>query len=344
MTDGPYRVRLSVIDRAGNRTEAVVAFTLDAQPPGAPQPLTATALPGGDVVLAWTAPVDPDVAAYRVFRARGQDPFTLLTEVTSTGHLDTGPADGDYRYQVVAVDTAGNVGAPAGPALVTIDATPPAAIISKPLGGKVSGLVEVTGSAFSLNDFKEYRLKVGATLLATATAPVLNGRLGELDASALPQGSTQTLTLEAEDTHGNVASAVVTLQVDNLAPAAPVLVSAVATGTTAVVTWQPSGEPDLKGYLLFRSGALANAPAGSSFSDITPYLLPPGATTFTDSGLTDGTWTYELQAVDEALNFSPLSNARSALRRPPPSKRASPVLLNGIGTITRYKTAWLRRF
>ena len=48
------------------------------------------------------------------------------------------------------------------------------------------------------------------------------------------------------------------------------------------LTWAPNSEPDLLGYFVER-----NPPGPSGFERITPELLPPGQTSFTDPGIED---------------------------------------------------------
>uniref|UniRef100_UPI003EBD1E43 PA14 domain-containing protein n=1 Tax=Arthrobacter sp. Ld5 TaxID=649152 RepID=UPI003EBD1E43 len=92
---------------------------LDATAPAAPGDLTATASPDS-VALAWAAPVDTDVAGYRVYRS-GTTPVDTGGTPVSGADLLTDPSFTDEsvfigstsHYAVVAVDAAGNVSASA---------------------------------------------------------------------------------------------------------------------------------------------------------------------------------------------------------------------------------------
>jgi hypothetical protein len=195
----------------------------------------------------------------------------------------------------------------------------------------MGGQVTVVGTATSAGDFKEYRLSIGAgaapesfSVVRRSTAAVANGPLGVVDAGSLPSGSLQTLRLEAEDVLGNHTEARVTLEVDNTPPAAPVLLTAELDGASVSLTWEAMPGAEVAGFLLFRNGVLANAP--ESFAELAPYVLPPDRTEYLDSDLPDGTFTYELQALDAAGNIGPLSNALTVSidRRAPSALIATP--------------------
>jgi subtilase family serine protease/flagellar hook assembly protein FlgD len=316
--DGLYALRLTVTDRAGNVTTDTAAFLVDTTPPRPPPTLTAT-LHGGDVVLNWGASPDGDVVAYHVLRAAGEAGLVPVAEVPGLTATDVAIADGSYRYVVVAIDGAGLVSEPSPTASITIDRTPPMVAIERPAtGSAVSGTLHVTGTAWSPADFKEYRLSIGAgaapttfVLVRRSGVPVIGAQLGTIDTGALVDGSVQTIRLEAEDLKGNVAEVRATVRVDLTPPAAPVLVSATPTGSSVALQWQPGPDSDLAGFIVYRNGAVANAPANVPLGDIAAYRLPATSLTYADPGLPDGTYTYDLQAFDLPGNPSPLSNSLS---------------------------------
>lgn len=309
--DGVHTLRLTVEDQAGFTSLALRTVTVDTTPPAAPTGLAAAVQRRddvGDVRLTWNANAEPDLAGYRVFR----DDEELTDERLPTPLLlDAGRPDGTYRYQVVAVDLAGNASAPAA-LPVRVDLTPPLADIQRPLAGaRVSGSLDVRGTAYSPEDFKEYRLSVGVgadpasfTLLRRSTLPVPGGVLGSW--TAVGDGPF-TLLLEAEDTSGNQASRRVTVIVDNEAPSPPVLVSVLnqPAPETLTSTWTASSASDVDGYLLERNGQIANAP-GVVVGDLRPYLLP--GPSYADAGLPDGEHCYRVTAMDAAGNLSAASN------------------------------------
>ncbi|MBZ4417854.1 CARDB domain-containing protein [Myxococcus sp. RHSTA-1-4] len=319
--DGDYTLRLTVKDRAGNERVDVAGFFVDRAPPSAPAGLTAQVRPPNDVTLTWTASGDADLVGYRVLRAEGEGPMAPIGTglVSGTTFAEDNLSAAEYRYAVVAVDRAQQQSPPSPEAAV--DFAPPAVALDSPADGMVvSGQVQVKGRAFSLKDFREYRLSVGAgalptafTQLARGTAPIPGDVLLLWDTSTVPQGSQHTLLLEAEDTSGNVADARVVVQVDNTAPAAPVLLSATASGSSVTVQWTANTETDLAGYLLLANGAPANAPDGASPGNYLDFLLPAGTTQFIDAGLLDGELEYQLYAVDVAGSLSAPSQPRTAI-------------------------------
>ncbi|NTX54914.1 CARDB domain-containing protein [Myxococcus sp. CA039A] len=338
--DGHYSLRLRVTDRAGNEAEEFADLIIDETPPLAPTGLVVEVRQPRSVALSWSASSDSDLAGYRVLRGKGGDSLTPLGTglITGTTYLDEALQPSEYRYAVVAVDTASLQSQPSSE--VAVDMAPPVVAIHSPADGAiVAGKLEVRGQAFSRMDFHEYRLSVGAgasptvfVQVARGSAPTVAGWLGTWDASMLPHGSQQTLRLEAEDTAGNVSETRVVVQVDNVAPSAPLLVSAVATGTTADVQWAANPETDLAGYLLFANGALANAPEGVSPGDFSVYMLSAETLRYIDAGLPDGTTTYQLYAVDTVGNLSDPSAVRtvSVETRAPVARVASPTHLSRV--------------
>jgi subtilase family serine protease len=315
--DGVYTARLRVVDRAGNESVDVTAFVVDTTPPRPPPALQVVLRKPSDGLLTWTASTDPDVVGYRIFRAVGSGQAVALTPslVQGNAYTDARLGDGVYRYTVLAVDAAGLQSAPSSEARLVVDTTPPLASLMRPVAGTAaSGVVEVIGTAFSRDDFREYRLSSGEgampavfALIRRSPAVVVSGTLGFIDTTSLAQGSVQTLRLESEDLSGNIAEARVSFVVDNSPPAAPVLVSATAQGTSVTLMWKPNAEPDLAGYVVYRN-AVPLLPTGTSLDDLARALLPVAVTSHVDAAVPDGSYAYQVQAIDTAGNASALSN------------------------------------
>ncbi len=333
--EGTYQLRVTAIDLAGNSASDVAGFAVDRTPPRPPTALHATLRRPSDAALTWNPSPDGDVVAYRVLRAiAGGGAQTVGATEGATTWTDAALRDGEYRYSVVAVDAAGLVSGPSPEAALAVDTKPPLASISRPApGSRVRGLVDISGTAFSDRDFKEYRLSFGTgaapvdfTPVRRATAPVVAAPLGTLDTTAHSEGATLTFRLESEDLAGNVAEARTTVEVDNVAPPAPVLLSAVLSGADVILTWGPMGVPDLGGFIVWRNGIPVSVPEGADLTEPTAFLIPAGATTWRDRDVPDGTFVYQVQAVDLAGNASALSNERSVSldRRTPKAVIATP--------------------
>ena len=319
--DGTHTLRLTVRDRADLVSTALRTVTVDTTPPAAPTGLVATVErngTAGDIRLTWNANTEPDLAGYRIFRDGAVLDTSLLTEPRTT---DAGRPEGRYLYRVVAVDRAGNSSPPAA-STVSVDLTPPTVDLIEPReGAVVSGSVDVRGTAFSADDFKEYRLLVGVgtqpatwTELRRSTLPVVAGTLGSW--TGILDGP-YTLALEAEDTSGNRARVTRVVVVDTQPPLAPALTALAPSATDALnATWQASPSPDVAGYLVYRNGRIANAP-GVVLGDLGGYMVP--GPTYVDAALPDGRHCYRVVARDEAGNSSPPSNelCHSLDNRPP---------------------------
>lgn len=310
--DGLHTLRLTAHDQVDLVSTARVTVTVDTTPPATPTGLrssVARAREGyGDVELAWNANSEPDLAGYRTRRL----PEEWSDLVADPARDDGERLEGRYVYEVLAEDRAGNRSAPARLDVV-VDLTPPLVSFAAPAAdGFVSGAVEVRGTAWSADDFAEYRLLVGAgeapvawTLLRRSSVGVAAGPLG--DWLALSDGPYQ-LALEAEDLSGNQARVTRRVVVDTEPPQPPVLieVSKPASPVDSLVpSWQPSPSADVVGTLVYRNGRLANA-SGIAIGDRRSFAVP--GTTYEDEGLPDGDHCYRVVAIDGAGNESLPSN------------------------------------
>lgn len=319
--DGLYTLKLTAKDAADNQAEALVQVTVDTNPPAAPTNLKAAVENGEDGHLTWNANSEPDLAGYAVYR----DGVRITTALVPTpDYVDVSLPEGRYTYTVTAFDRAGWESPKSEPATIVVDITPPTTIISAPNeGSTVSALLDVKGTAYSVDDFKEYRLYVGEgtapagwQLLRRSPVPVLADVLSQWNTVVLAEGAQFTLKLEAEDINGNVGNAIAHVTIDNLPPAAPTGLVATATGANVQLAWNANTEPDLLGYLVFRNERIANA-QGVVVGSLTPYAVV--TTNYPDLSLPDGPYTYTIIAIDRAGNISPPSSPASVTidTRPP---------------------------
>jgi poly(hydroxyalkanoate) depolymerase family esterase len=117
-----FRYQVRAVDAAGNASavsNAVTATTQagggDVQPPSAPSNLTTTATTANSISLAWTVSTDNfGVTGYQILRAPGASggAFTQVGTSTTATFVNSGlTANTTFRYQVRAVDAAGNASA-----------------------------------------------------------------------------------------------------------------------------------------------------------------------------------------------------------------------------------------
>jgi Tol biopolymer transport system component/fibronectin type 3 domain-containing protein len=318
-TDGDYCLRLSAIDKSGNSASATVSVKVAAHPPD--PPVLSGKIDGKtNALLNWPKNTEADLAGYNVFRDGQKLNGSLLTDST---HTDINLKDGTYSYTVKAVNFAGSESSASNAVKLTIDTTGPAARITTPLNGtRVNDLVSINGTAFSTDDFKEYRIFAGTgtspsswSLIRKSPLPLNDGNLAQWDTTLLPEG-VYSLKLEAEDLTGNVTAHMVAITVDNTPPAAPALLSVTNSGADAALSWRANTEADLAGYLVYRNGQLANG-AGVLTRSYKPYQIT--GTTYLDKALPDGKYSYYLVAMDQAGNGGESSNSLSITidTRPP---------------------------
>lgn len=326
--DGEYCLRLSAVDKSGNRSEVKNGLKIDTHPPSTPQ-LSGTIEDKTGNTLNWTKNSEPDLAGYNLYRDGTKLNAILLSE---NRYRDATLKEGAYTYQVKAVDFAGNESEPSNAVNLKIDLTGPNVRISTPQNGaRVGSFVDINGTANSQDDFKQYRISIGKgeapvswVTVRTSPLPVAYGRLTQWDTVGLAEGDTYSIKLEGEDTSGNISSQQVTVIIDNAPPAAPVLLTAAPGGANVNLSWRNNAEPDLAGYLLYRNDQLANT-SGTVIGNLKPYLV--AATSYSDSNLADGKYRYYLVAMDQAGNTSDTSNALAVSidTRPPHATIVDPV-------------------
>lgn len=316
--EGEFRLRVLAKDKAGNESEQTRRFRIDTIAPPTPGMLVLERIGPAQIRLGWQPVSVDDLAGYRVLR--NGLPHALVP-VGQHSYDDTGLADGEYRYRLVAVDQAGNASVPSNEVRVRIDTTPPEATILEPRAGeRVRADVEVWGTAFSLEDFRDYALDalsdLPAVRLAESTSPVRAGRLAVWDTLAFALEAPAGLSLIARDQDDNQSSDVIPITVDNLPPAAPVdLVVTAEVGGGSRLDWSPNTEADLVGYLVYRGGRLLN---GEATAD--PRQVATGVTTWLDALVGDGIHEYRVVAVDLAANLSePSDPAQIAFEGRPPT-------------------------
>jgi len=327
--DGDYFLELVARDKVQLSASTRIRIHLDATAPIAPIELVAHRQGDSDVALAWIDTPAPDFAGYQVYRD-GAKLNTVL--IPGRSHLDAAVPNGTLRYEVTAIDHAGNESARSNAAVVVIDRTPPDVDLIAPADqSTVYGLVDVLGTAFSESDFDRYRLSLLdantqalVSVLAESRASVRAASLANWDTRARAEGASFRLLLEAWDENGNRAEDSIELTIDNLPPATPTGLIAVDSNGDGQINWDANVEPDLLGYVLIRDGNAVNG--GSTFPE-DMRVLALATNNYLDPGLSDGVHTWFVFAIDRAGNLSPPSAPAdlNISRRPPDIRIAQPV-------------------
>jgi chitodextrinase len=155
-----------------------IAFAPDQSPPSQPGNFKATAMDANRIALSWSASTDnTGVSGYRITRNS-----TVLPTVTGTSYTDAGlSASTAYSYQIVALDTAGNVSsaAAASATTMTLDAVPPSTPTGLTAKMAKGGKFTLTWNASTDNiAVVGYRVYKNGQLAATVTMNAYNGSIG----------------------------------------------------------------------------------------------------------------------------------------------------------------------
>lgn len=272
------------------------ADTPDTTPPSVPSGLTATVLLPSQVNLSWTAATDTvGVEGYFIYRNGSK-----ITAINTTSFSDS-VAPGTYTYNVTAYDAAGNASIQSASALATLvlDQTSPSApvnVSAVAVSTSTATTAQITVSWSAATDnigVTGYYVYRNGTLLTSSTAPFTATSYTDF----VPPGM-YNYAIAAYDASRNYSdrssAAAITIVLDVQPPGIPGKLSAVITSPSQItLTWATStDEIGVKGYNIYRN----NSKIGSA-----------GTTSFQDSGLASGNYTYTVTAYDFAGNVSPNS-------------------------------------
>jgi subtilisin family serine protease/fibronectin type 3 domain-containing protein len=290
--------------------------------PGAPTGLNATA-GNGQVALSWTAPASNGgsaITGYRIYRGTvaGGETYTGTT-VAGTSYTNTGLANGTtYFFKVSAVNAVGE-GALSAEASATPVAPPtvpgvPTGLTATPGNSQValSWTAPASNGGSAITGYKIYRGTVagGETYTGTTVAGTSYTNTG------LANGTTYYFKVSAVNAVGegglsNEASA--TPVAAPTAPIAPTSLTAVAGNGQVALSWTApasNGGSAITGYRIYRGTS-----AGSeSFTGVTV-----SGTSYTNTGLANGTTYYFKVSAVNAVGESALSTEASATPATVPS-------------------------
>jgi chitodextrinase len=291
--------------------QLMVAFrgaSSDTTPPSAPTSLAATQATQTQANLTWTASTDNvGVTGYNVYRSTtsGFTPGTgnKIGTSTTNSYSDTGVNIGTYYYIVTAYDAAGNVSSNSNQAtLVDKDVTAPSVPTSPKATAASVSQINVSWTASTDNvGVTGYNILRNGTKVGTSTSTSYSD-------TGLTPNTSYTYTVSAYDAAGNTSavstSASATTLKDTTPPSAPTgLAATQASQTQASLTWTASTDNvGVTGYNVYRSTT-------SGFTPGTGNKIGTSTTaSYSDTGLSIGTYYYIVTAYDAAGNVSGNSN------------------------------------
>jgi chitodextrinase len=282
-------------DDTGTLTGATYTVT-DQTAPSVPAGLSATTRTATSITLGWTASTDNvGVTGYKIFRGGTQVGTSSTTSYTNTGLTPSS----NYSYTILAVDAAGNSSAQSGPLATstTADTTTPSVPTGLTVGTRSLTSIQFSWTASTDNvGVTGYKIFRGGTQVGTSSTTSYTD-------TGLTTNTSYSYTVAASDAAGNASaqssSSSFSTLADTTAPSVPAgLSSPSQTSTTISLSWAASTDNvGISGYKIYRGGTLLTTTTG---------------TTYTDTGLTDGTsYSYAVAAYDATGNASAQSSAKS---------------------------------
>lgn len=275
-------------------------------PPAAPTGLSATA-GDGSVSLDWNDNTEPDLSGYNVKRSTtsGGSYTQIASSIGSSSFVDSAASNGTtYYYVVTAVDSASNESGNSNEASATpVDQSPAAPTGLTAAAG--NGSVSLDWADNSEPDLANYRVKRSMSSggpYSTVASPTSSAHTD----TGLTNGTTYFYVVSAVDSGSNESadSVQVSASPGDPPPAAPTGLAATAGNSQVSLDWADNGEPDLAGYKVKRATS-----SGGPYSTI----ASPTTSSYSDSGLTNGTtYYYVVSAIDAGNNESPNSSQVSA--------------------------------
>lgn len=301
--DGDYTLRLQAQDHSDNTSETTVPVTVDNTAPDAPANLSASASED-DISLNWDTSPSDDVEGYLLLRndsiVNADGP--VVGEVTpylidGESHLDEAVVDGTHSYSVHAVDEAGNVSGPATTE-IELDLKAPAPSWSRPDAGtefENNLALRVRAEARDIS-VVTFRYRAAGETQWTELSQSSNQRpfvyTWATENLALGDYEIQAVARDEGGRSGSTTVRVVT-RADLTAPAAPSKPAASVDEDTVTLTWEASSSDDVAEYVIRMA---------DSASEVA--RVPESSTTLEVPELTDGTYSFVINAVDNAGNTS----------------------------------------
>ena len=308
---------------------ANLSIKVSATVPGAPTALSAVA-GNTQVALSWTTPASNGgsaITGYDIYKGTspGAESATpLVTGVPGTSDTVIGLTNRTtYYFTVEAVNAVGNSApsneasaTPAAPLSVTTTYLPGGTV-----GSSYSATIAATGG------ITPYTWKVTSGSLPAGLS--LNASSGIIAGTPTATGTSSfNVTVTDSSSPAKTASATLSITVSATVPGAPTALGAVAGNNQVVVSWTApasNGGSAITGYDVYKG----TSPGAES---ATPVATGVPGTTYTVSGLTNGTTYYfTVEAVNVVGNSAP-SNEASATPAPQLSVSTTSLPAGGVGS------------
>ena len=311
---GSYSYRVRATDAAGNLSpysNVATGVIPDAQPPTAPSGLTAT-VSGSQINLSWTASTDNvGVTGYLVERCQGASctTFTQIATPTATTYSDTSLVVGSYSYRVRAMDAAGNLSSYSNVATGVITDTQAPTAPSGLTAGVSGSQINLSWTASTDNvGVTGYLVERCQGASCTTFTQIATPTVTTYSDTGLGAGS-YSYRVRATDAAGNLSSysnVATGVIPDTQAPTAPSGLTATVSGSQINLSWTASTDNvGVTGYLVERC-------QGASCTTFT-QIATPTATTYSDTSLVVGSYSYRVRAMDAAGNLSSYSNVATGV-------------------------------
>ncbi|MGZ4442053.1 MAG: fibronectin type III domain-containing protein [Nocardioidaceae bacterium] len=325
LTNGTtYYYKVAAVNAVGVGAQSAEASAAPrASAPSAPRTLVASG-GNGSVALSWATPTSDGgagITGYNVYRgttAGGEATTPVATNVSTTSYTDTGTTNGTtYYYKVAAVNSAGTSPqsneASATPQQAATAPTAPQGLTAAASNGAVqlSWTAPTSNGGAAITGYNVYR---GTTAGGEATTPVAsNVTTTSYTDTSTTNGTTYFYKVAAVNAVGtSPPSGEVSATPKAGAPTAPLSLTASPGDGSVGLSWSvpaSNGGTAITGYNVYRGTA-----AGGEST--TPVASNVTTTSFTDTGLANGTaYFYRVAAVNSA-GTSPQSNEATATPQP----------------------------
>ncbi len=319
LTNGKtYYFTVEAMNATGNSIPSSEASAMPGIVPGAPTGLTATGQ-NGSVALSWTAPGNlgtPALTGYQVFQGTspgGEDYSTVVASPTGTSATISGLTNGTtYYFTVEAVNATGN-GIPSTEASAQPGIVPdaPTGLTASPGGNQHVLLSWTAPGNTGSSGLRGYDVYEGTSPGGESSTPVNGGTLvpgTTYTATGLTNGNTYYFTVKAVNQTGPGAASGEASAMAGSLPGTPTGLTASPGGNQQVsLSWTGTTGFPAPGYNVYEgttTGGESTTPVNAS---------PISGTTYTATGLTNGTPYYFTVKAVNAIGTGPASNEANAM-------------------------------